>query len=313
MDQSNIIKNLLQQYQIRYWESGNNCSKDYINVCCPLCDDHSNHNGINRESLVFHCWKCGKDGSFAYLLSRLTSQSVKSCLQLIRDAGFEYDKDLLAQLNELFYDSESETHKVTSVVELPQYFESVTIQTNYPLLTSWMKRRQVDLSTVVDNGCGVCTVGKYMCRLVFPVYFEGQLVSFVAGDLTGQAEKKYVNAQNDINNFLYGWDKIDSTCSTLILVEGVLDQWRCGYNTLCTFGTSLTDKQRKLLIDSKVSNLVFCWDSDAVFVAREEAELMADFVDNVYVVELPKGEDPDSFGTENTWDLILKTMSRRKV
>jgi len=312
MNQSRIIKTLLERYQIPYWEVGKNCSEDYINVQCPFCNDHSNHNGINRESLIFHCWKCGLDGSFAYLLSRLSFQSIQECFKLIREAGFEYDKDIITQLNEIFYPSETETNSTNQqLIQLPQYFELITAATEYPPLNSWMIRRKVDKQTLIANRCGVCTVGKYMCRMIIPLYFDGQLVSYIAADLTGKAEKKYVNANNDIKEYLYGWDNVDWNMSTLVLVEGVLDQWRVGYNAVASLGTAMSDKQHSLIIKSKVENLVICFDSDAILIAQEEAERFADFINNVVVVELPPPHDPDSYGTEETWDLIFKTLARR--
>jgi len=40
----------------------------------------------------------------------------------------------------------------------------------------------------------------------------------------------------------------------------------------------------------------------------EEAENLRAFLDRVEVVRMPACEDPDSYGKENTWKLILEAV-----
>jgi len=46
-------------YNIPYWESGNNVSPGWINITCPMCGDKSSHGGINPNGGYYHCWRCG--------------------------------------------------------------------------------------------------------------------------------------------------------------------------------------------------------------------------------------------------------------
>jgi DNA primase len=144
-----------------------------------------------------------------------------------------------------------------------------------------------------------------MNRLIIPVYEGGELVAFQAADMTGRAQVKYKNSDNDMD-YLYGLDGIQG--GLMILTEGLMDQWRVRECAVCTFGASLTEKQQTRIIDSKIQQLVFLWDNDAYWKARDAADYFRPFIPEVYVVLLPDGDDPDSYGHDGCWELIREEI-----
>ena len=305
IDSKQKIIDLLQKFEITYWTSGNNVSEDSVNIKCPFCDDHSNHLGIFEDTLIFHCWRCGAKGHFAYLLFVLTHLSYKECQRLLELNVVNF-KESAVQTIENIISSEKKSDKIVAKeVGLPDYFEPVTKNMNFPLLEMYLKRRKIDLETVIKYGCGICQVGKYMNRLIIPVVFQGRIVSFQAADLTGKAEKKYKAADNEINQWLYNYDNIKDT---MIVTEGVLDCWRVGEDAVATFGTHLTEQQEILILHKNLKKLIFCWDGDCYFFARKMAEIFKPFIEDVKVICLPKTEDPDSLGTEKVWEYIAEVV-----
>ena len=121
-------------------------------------------------------------------------------------------------------------------------------------------------------------------------------MSYQAVDLTQRSKLRYKTAPGNINDYLYNYDK--ATGERLIIVEGILDAWRVGGEALATFGTHLTTKQMRLIIQKKPKEVIFAWDNDAYFKAREEADKLRGHVPEVIIAAFPQEYDPDSFGKE---------------
>jgi hypothetical protein len=78
----NLIE-YLDDKNISYSTSGKNVSSGWIGISCPFCGDSSNHLGINLESKVFSCWKCGEKGNFIKLAMELEGLSFKEIMKEI--------------------------------------------------------------------------------------------------------------------------------------------------------------------------------------------------------------------------------------
>jgi len=300
MNNRQKILTFYKQYEIPFWTHGKNVSEGSINVQCPYCNDHSNHMGTFIEDMVFNCWRCNRKGPFYILLSTLTGLPRDVCKELVEDSDQDFKEPVSDQIKQRFQ-TKTIIEDVFEVKEIswPEFSEEVDF--NHPLVHSYMKRRNISKETILFEKCKMCKYGKYANRLIIPIFFNKQLVSYQAADMTGKADLKYDTAKGNINNFLYGYDDIDDI---MILTEGALDKWRTGSGAVCTFGTSLTDNQKNLILLKPLEYLIFLWDSDAYWKARKAAEFFRPFIENVCIIKLPSGQDPDSFGTEAIWNLI---------
>ena len=315
-DHSDTIIRLLERFDIPYWEAGKNVSEGItINVECPLCDDVSNHCGIFRNSMEFHCWKCGRKGNLTYLLARITHRPIEFFLEEIKASGITFEQDSEQIIKDIFAPTELKiAEKRSFTVKLPEYFKPVQAADSV-LLEDYMLRRNISLDVLIQHQCGICEVGEYMNRLIIPVVFEEVLVGFQAADMTGKSETKYKadSKDSEIKNYFYGWDTLNMSLGYVVVIEGVLDKWRLGSNALASFGITLTDKQKRLLIDLRPRKLIFAPDGDAYLDACRQSQEFTPFIEEVYVVQLPDywidfntkiSEDPDSLGTEKVWELI---------
>ncbi|WP_321369468.1 DNA primase [uncultured Desulfuromusa sp.] len=144
-------------------------------------------------------------------------------------------------------------------------------------------------------------------RLIFPVYdLSGRIVAF-AGRVLDDSKPKYINSPESpvyhkgrILFGLYQARQAMRQCGEVLLVEGYFDQlalYRAGFpQVVATCGTALTSDHAQLL-KRYVQRVVLLFDQDAagkkatfkaMTVLQEEGIPAA-------VIELPKGEDPDSF------------------
>lgn len=301
------IIDILTRFEITYWLEGKNVSRDSINIQCPFCDDHSNHLGIFEDSLLFSCWICNKKGPFVYLLSVLTGLTDAECEEIIDESGTSYTKDAKEHILGAYEEDEVKERRDKGRVVLPRYFEKVTTDTDFSLLHDWMERRDISLTTLIKYGCGICKVGPAMNRLIIPVFSQQKLVAYQALDLTGFARVKYRTSIDYINDYLYGHD--DVLGERMVVTEGVLDAWRIGEGAVATFGTSLTEKQRNLILEKGLKEFVFAWDGDAYWKALKEVEFFGPFIEEVRVVKFPEGEDPDSFGKKYGRDALVELVN----
>ena len=307
-DYSITIINLLERYDIPYSEEGKNVTEGItINTECPFCDDVSNHCGIFRNSMKFHCWKCGMKGDLPYLLARITRRPKEFFFGEIKASGVTFEQDSEQLIKDIFNPSIALdiSEKRSFSVKLPEYFQPVQ-DANSILLDDYLLRRNISLDVLIQHQCGICEVGEYMNRLIIPVYFQGVLKGFQAAAMTVRAETKYKadTVNSLIKQYFYRWDRIDKNLDYVVVVEGILDAWRLYHNTLCSFGISLSSNQKKLLIKLNPKKLIFCPDSDAYMNTLRTAEEFTPFIEEVYIIQFPEGEDPDSYGKEESWALI---------
>lgn len=162
-------------------------------------------------------------------------------------------------------------------------------------------------------------------RLVFPVFDSfGNTIAFSARVLIPEDIPKYLNSPDSVvykkNSVLFGFYHAKEAIrkqKKAILVEGNLDQislFKFGFeNTIATCGTAYTDEHARILKRNS-DQLLICLDSDT---AGYKASLKAVNTSlkaglDVRLVNLPKGEDPDSFlenkGAEEFQELLNNSL-----
>ena len=310
MDYSKEIIEIFDHFDIEWWDKGKNVTDGWINIQCPFCDDASNHCGTDIDSLQFSCWKCRESGNFSWLIHVITGVSTDYVEELLDTGAVNFRTDVADQINDIGKTkNQEETASRKIKIQFPKEAERITINTDSDLFLHFIERRRLTIKTCIEYGCYICEYGEYKMRMIIPVYFENKLVAWQAMDMTGMAELKYRTSPGAfINDYLSSYDVIKPG-GRMILTEGRMDEWRVGENTVCTFGTSLTTRQKRLIYDKKPKELIFAWDGEAYQYAKEMGQEMAPYIGNIKVLELPWGIDPDDYGQEETLALIEDTRS----
>ena len=159
-------------------------------------------------------------------------------------------------------------------------------------------------------------------RLIFPIYdLSGRPVAF-GGRVLDNSKPKYINSPESpiyhkgrVLFGLYPARQAMRQSGEVILVEGYFDQlalYRAGFpQVVATCGTALTAEHARLL-KRYVQKAILLFDQDAAgrqATFKAMAALQEEGVPAL-VVELPKGEDPDSFVQAHGPDAFRQRLER---
>ena len=175
-----------------------------------------------------------------------------------------------------------------------------------------------------SGGSGKDYFDRFHGRVMIPLKdLYGNVIGF-AGRIIDKGEPKYMNSPETPlyvkGKHLFGMDLAKSTMrkeNMAILVEGHLDQIRAYqygiHNVVATCGTALTPDQAGL-IKNHAKNVVLVFDSDAAGkkAAQRGFEVLLEADLNTKVVQLPEGQDPDSYIYENGKDAFLQQIQNAK-
>lgn len=168
-------------------------------------------------------------------------------------------------------------------------------------LRGFMKQRGLLRDDLLDWGLGTTLVGPMRGRLVFPVVTKGE-VTYQARLVSGDGPK-YLNPAGTKGAFIYGFDRVGMREGPVIVCEGVFDViavWRAGGTAVGLMGKACTAIQQGMLMGLK-RELIVCLDADA----RKDSRKLSHELDNARIINLPHGEDPDTFLTGGNLDDLL--------
>ena len=284
----NIIQ-LYQDHGVHYMTEGHkHCHPGWVHTACPLCAGNPGmHLGYNLESNVFVCWRCGIH-SKVEVVSALLNLSPSGAFELLKKYERSRAKIPEPKIN---------IHK-----------KRFKLPPNEPLLLphkNYLKNRGFDarfLETEWDlTGTGIYSkLGNldFSRRIIIPIHWQGQMVSFQARDITGMHPLKYIACPEEreiinLKTILYLHPEFEGDMG--ICVEGVTDVWNVGRSGFATFGIKYTPLQVKM-IRKHFKQVVIFFDNEeqAQVQARAlEAELNFFSVKTDLIVP-PKGLDPGS-------------------
>lgn len=296
----NKLLSLLNKLNIRYDLKHKNVSTDRcVGICCPFCDDKGFHGGIFLDGLHnFTCWRCKTNVSLFRVVSEITNISYTEFNSIVRKARVEFTKV-----------PAKEVKKVVAIkkIDFPEYYTPIVDDDIPELVKVFLNKRNFTINDCIRYKAGYCQYGEYANRFIIPVFWNNSLVAFQGRDMTGWANFKYKTSQarfNPINLFLYGYEKAKDR---IIIVEGVFDKWRIGSDAVCSFGASLTDAQKKLVLDKKANEVIFAWEKNAYIKSKKQAKELKPFLNKVKVLLLPTKSDPDTLGKDFIENLIATT------
>lgn len=261
--------------------SGKNVIPGNVNIRCPFCSDQSNHLNCNPDKETVFCWKCGNH-SLWDLLDTIGTKARAYYLEKYRQG-----KKTKARY--------PGTKAVAAACKMP----STEPELN-PRACQYLKSRgfdPVELQQLYDiRSTG--PIGAHKFRVIIPVYYRDQVVSFVGRDYTGRQQLRYKTAGREEEavhhkSILYGLDACEDL-DTVVVVEGIMDAWRLGPGSVATFGTTVTAAQINVLVGLQKSIVVlFDNEPEAQQKAKELQAALQLLGCRVERIELPEGvKDP---------------------
>ena len=284
-----IIK-VLYNLNVPYTTKGKNLSLGRVGVCCPFCGDTGYHGAFTEHGEIYTCWKCGCHKTIETLIE-LSGRDYYGVKILIE----EYD-DQLSLIRTL--------HKKKSCGEnliLP----GSTLDKPY---RDYLIKRKFDPDILIKK-YGITAggpVGEWKFRIIIPIYYEGQLVSWQGRDITGQQELRYKTLSTeksvvDPKSILYDIDNCKK--DYIGVCEGVFDKFRLGDDFVATLGTSMRESQYRLLSIYKKIYIVFDPEETAQLRAKKVAERLSIFGIKVEIVNTELDHDPGDMTEEEAKNL----------
>jgi len=294
------VARLFRDYGVPVAQPGDGNYRDgWTNVRCPFCADHSKHLGI-ADSGATNCWRCG-----AHPLRQALGKILGIDERKLGPILTKYEVPIAAPTpTEVKRKPRTKAHKLpTGTMPLNSRHKR------------YLQKRKFDPDQLAEvwGVQGTGPIAKldhidYKHRIVAPIFWEGEQVSFQARDVTGKHPIKYLACPKDrelINHqdILYGkqeeWQRVG------ICVEGITDAWRFGPVAFATFGIDFTRRQLRH-IAKNFDRVLIAFDPEpqAQLQAKKlMAELRERYVEGV-LLDLPS--DPGDLTPKQARRLIRK-------
>lgn len=270
------IQELLDQHGIDYRDEGHeHCRPGWRQYDCPQCSADWKHYrlGLNLRRNYFACWSCGGVGTLR-TLHLLTNVSYKE----LKEFNFGRERVL-------------DEEDVRGKLVLP---DGHALR---PCHVTFLQSRGFNARNTIQQWglSGTGELGTHRWRIVIPIVYQGQVVSFTTRAIDESQSPRYLSAaphEERLNHrhLLYGHDL--ACGSTVIVVEGPLDVWAVGPGCVATFGTAITPAQVRKL--ARYPRVVTCFDNEpnAQTRARRLAAELSAFGGEVLNVVMETGKDP---------------------
>jgi 5S rRNA maturation endonuclease (ribonuclease M5) len=237
---------------------------------CVLCGDSKKSKSKRRFNLdyknglpAWHCWNCGRSGSFVELYAELNGLSYN-------DAKKELDR----------YDPD----RIIKALSAPKYKPDLYKDIPYNLYNSILK----DCIGLSDEPDGIIQTahkkalvkfanerkispnfriyiayhGDYKGRVIIPIFNNNDMIYFQGRSLESNPERKYKNPPTEKSRIIYNLDKFKRD-KYIIVVEGLLDADGIPNQGTSSLGVEITDEFIKKLLDSTDKGVILALDNDA--------------------------------------------------
>ena len=252
----------------------------------------------------FHCWRCGYHKTIDTLTRLLKIPKLKA-------------REIIKQ-----YAGKSTINNVNSLVKIekkPFKFPSncIQLQNNHK---KYLEKRGFSPTKLKEQwnllGTGPCSLldkQDYKHRILIPMKWNDQIVSFQCRDITGKAQLRYKACPKnreiiEHQNIIYGnqqkWTDVG------ICVEGVTDVWRFGYRSFAVFGISYTPAQVRTIANN-FKKVIIIFDNEE-FAQQQADKLMAELqFRGVETIKRTVKNDPANMKQEEA-DYFIKRLLQRE-
>lgn len=300
-------------YGVDYRTSGVNVGSGWVGIRCLYCDDDSYHMGINLSTFKVYCWICGY-----HKLTHVIGKIAKCPMEKARVLSDHFEFKSLEERYKEFggirgrieYEQNKNEYKTVIPPEATRRFP----QAHLDYLRS---RGFAPLRTVRKYKLwAVDGIGKYMFRIIFPVYENNKIVNFTARDITGKQKPKYLIASNleairRKGECLFNFNSVHAG-GDAILVEGPIDVMKMGDGAFCPMGLETSPKQAKMIKDRNIRRLFIIRDRGVAGrkMAFFLSNLLAPIVRELEVIKLEntKAKDPGELTFEEA-EVIKKIIN----
>jgi hypothetical protein len=263
---------------------------------CPYCHDGKSKNPRSHflfinEEIGFQCFNCGAKHRFSGTnVSGLAKFISKSAWKKQGAVMLELKKEKIFPNTDLKNQEELKEEVGEDNLELIDYKEvelpdvSIKITTKKDKIapryrSKFLENKEKVKKYLKEHGLEdlpqakdlyICMEGDYSNRLIFPIYFDGKLISWAARALFPTKTKYlYPPAEDEFNErgrIIYGLDKLFKAedVKQIFVTESLTDAWILG--GMAVLSKNITDDQINILkhFNFQKKNLLFVLDKDKI-------------------------------------------------
>lgn len=268
---------------------------------CPRCG--KNKLVVNVRRKAWHCWVCegipgarGKGGLVALVAVIEGMHAHQAAQKLVAETRYAPVEYLLSGLNATSPASIAPPRPI----QPPECWHPADGSLPY------LAKRGILPDDARAFGLAWCSAGRYMGRLIFPVWEEGQLVYYQGRAMWGESDRpgeRYIKALNPpkeegaavSSEVLLNLDQARHY-PRVAVVEGPIDAVKAGPSAVCTFGKKISPVQIAKLQRAGVRALDFMWDGPSerepqgAWPEMLEAARTLSLLFDVRLVFLPHGD-----------------------
>jgi DNA primase len=276
---------------------------------CPLHPESHPSFYVNAAKDVFYCHGCGRGGDlirFVQLSLNLSFYEILAHLnqelglpeptedEVLREAVGFYQRQLDRHSEALEYLHSRGLHDPKLIRQLNIGYAPGGMLRRHLSLLGYPSDLLLRLALINQHGYDA-----FYHRIVFPCFDHSHPINLYGRSIGGAAPHRFLPRPK---GGLFAWSTVRSFPDT-ILVEGLFDLavlWQAGFvNTTCAFGTHLTQAQFSQLSDRPDRKVFIAFDSDANGAGQDGARSLAQRLRSaglkVRIVDLPEGQDPNSY------------------
>ena len=298
---ANPIEDVVAEYQ--------SLSKRGANLwgICPFHADRHPSMSVSASRGIFKCFVCGEGGNaFKYVQQVEGVTFVEAVRMLAAKKNIEIPEDMEESPEEK--QRRLEREKLIRDNEQRQKEYEIAGESN-PNFSEYLEKRVISRGAAKAFGLGWCNAGEFRNRITYPFYSQsGVVVGWTARTLDPNERAKYKNSSESAlfkkDSLLFGLRQASKDIQhekCVYIVEGqndVIRMWMCGFrNAVAGSGTAFGEKQVQLL-RRYCEEAILMYDGDDAgrnaTLKSMKLLLKAGFTVRV-VVNMPQGEDPDSW------------------
>lgn len=318
------VKSILDELNIDYKSSGKNVGANDINIDCPFCAA-SLHLGINVHSGYAFCWQCEFDDALEPII--INGEKVErrpglaKILMEISEEEYPVVKEILERHGWEAYVPEKDTQGgLNDKCKLPKGSYLLNAKDGGPISVErqkawrYLESRGYSTETADKYNLMIAEEGAHGRRIIIPVFLDGELVCYMGRDYTGRQDR-YKNAflsdsKMRIRDTLYNYD-VAKDFRHAYLLEGAIDVWRMGEDSMGVFRSALSRGQRNLIIRANFESLTIVFDPSATSRAYTTAWELSPFIPDITVIRLTGDKDVDQLGRKAVMVMEEETNAYR--
>lgn len=293
------FEKLFSDYNVPYSLKVN---KGWVNVNCPFCDSKTTsfNLGFNPAGNYYHCWKTPHSYPIKEVLSILLNIPETSLDSILID--YQGVGEYLPEPKKI----------KRKKIELPTD-TFISAERKYLKSRGFSPKYLNKKYGIVGGGI----YGDWKFRIIIPVYFNGQLMSWTGRSILDKKKLqelkipryKNLSIEKSVMNIKDLFFNLDNCRGKeVVLTEGAFDVLRFDGNAICSLGTELTESQVSL-ISERFEKVYILFDNEpeAQLKARKFGLRIASMGVEVEVVDIF-----GDFGKNDMGDCTIEEINKIK-